>query len=332
LALPIHIANIENDGGSEANLMSEGDSSNGSKSRSDDNGESRLWQRLIALLTGRNHEPTLREQLEEKISEHEDDVADDGDAEGDDGDLSAGERVMLRNMLHFSENRADDVMVPRSDILGIPSDASFKQAVAAFAEHGHSRMPVYRDTLDDIIGMLHVKDIFAVLAKGKAMPKGIESFMRQPLFVPQSMGVMELLEDMRRSRMHLAIVIDEYSGTEGLVTIEDIVEEIVGEIEDEHDDEPDVMFSEISPGLWEADARAELDDIADALDSKLSDVDGDVDTLGGLAFMIAGQVPSVGEMLLHDESGWKLEIIEADERRVTRVRLHMPEVIGEAAG
>jgi CBS domain containing-hemolysin-like protein len=177
-----------------------------------------------------------------------------------------------------------------------------------------------------------VKDIFAVLAEGKEKPESLEAFIRQPRFVPQSMGVMELLDEMRRTRTHLAIVIDEYSGTEGLVTIEDLVEEIVGEIEDEHDDEPEALFTETNPGIWEADARAELDDLAEALDEKLAEVDEDVDTIGGLAFVIAGQVPDVGDMLVHAESGWKIEIVEGDERRVTRVRLHRPEVIGAAAG
>ena len=312
--------------------MSESDSSNGSKSRSDDNGDSRIWQRLRALVFGRDHEPTLREQLEEKIIEHEEEAAEDGGDDEDDGDLTATERVMLRNLLHFSEHRVDDVMVPRSDILGISDDASFDEAVAAFVEHGHSRMPVYRETLDNITGMIHIKDLFAVLAEGTERPEDVEAFIRQPRFVPQSMGVLELLEEMRRTRTHLAIVIDEYSGTEGLVTIEDLVEEIVGEIEDEHDDEPEALFSEIAPGVWDADARAELDDIAEALDPKLAVVDGDVDTLGGLAFVIAGQVPQAGETLLHSESGWKIEVLDGDERRVTRVRLHRPEVVGEAAG
>jgi CBS domain containing-hemolysin-like protein len=312
--------------------MSESDSSNGSKSRSDDSGDSRIWQRLRALVFGRDHEPTLREQLEEKIIEHEEDVAEDGGDDEDDGDLSATERVMLRNLLHFSEHRVDDVMVPRSDILGISDVASFDEAVAAFVEHGHSRMPVYRETLDNITGMIHVKDLFSVLAEGTERPDNLEAFIRQPRFVPQSMGVLELLEEMRRTRTHLAIVIDEYSGTEGLVTIEDLVEEIVGEIEDEHDDEPEVLFSEIAPGIWDADARTELDDVAEAIDPKLAEVDGDVDTLGGLAFVIAGQVPQAGETLLHTESGWKIEVLDGDERRVTRVRLHMPAVVGEAAG
>jgi CBS domain containing-hemolysin-like protein len=312
--------------------MPEGDSSNGSKHRSDSNDDGGIVRRILALLTGRSHEPTLREQLEEKIIEHEEEAAEEGETEDDDGDLSAPERVMLKNLLHFSETRVDDVMVPRSDILGLRDTASFDEAVAALAEHGHSRMPVYKDTLDNIIGMIHVKDIFAVLAEGKERPDSLEPFIRQPRYVPQSMGVMELLEEMRRTRTHLAIVIDEYSGTEGLVTIEDLVEEIVGEIEDEHDDEPEALFSEIAPGIWEADARTELDDIAEAIDAKLAEVDEDVDTLGGLAFVIAGQVPQPGETLLHEESGWKIEVVDADERRVTRVRLYMPEVVGEAAG
>jgi CBS domain containing-hemolysin-like protein len=138
------------------------------------------------------------------------------------------------------------------------------------------------------------------------------------------MSVLALLDEMRRTRTHLAIVLDEYSGTEGLVTIEDLVEEIVGEIEDEHDDEPELLFMQIAPNLWEADARAELDDLADTIDPKLAEVDEDVDTLGGLAFIIAGQVPDVGQMLMHEASGWTLEILEADEKRVTHIRLHAP--------
>ena len=312
--------------------MPEGDSSSGSRHRSENGDDKGLIGRLWAFATGRAHEPTLREQLEEKIIEHEEEASEEGDAGDDDGDLSASERVMVKNLLHFSESRADDVMVPRADILGLRDDASFDEAVAAFAEHGHSRMPVYKETLDNITGMIHVKDIFAVLAEGKERPKSLEAFIRQPRYVPQSMGAIELLEEMRRTRTHLAIVIDEYSGTEGLVTIEDLVEEIVGDIEDEHDDEPEALFTEIAPGIWDADARTELDDIAEAVDPKLAEVEEDVDTLGGLAFVIAGQVPQAGETLTHPESGWKIEVLEGDERRVTRVRLHMPEVVGEAAG
>ena len=274
--------------------MPEGDSFSGSKTATDDDNDGRIWQRLKTMFFGRDHEPTLREQLEEAIAEHEED-SDDADQSDNGGDLTAVERTMLRNLLHFSEHRVDDVMVPRSDIVAIDESAGFADCIAAFAEHGHSRLPVYRETLDSIIGMIHIKDVFAVLASGEQPPESLESFIRQPRFVPQNMSVLALLDEMRRTRTHLAIVLDEYSGTEGLVTIEDLVEEIVGEIEDEHDEEPEAMFAQLSPVMWEADARAELDDLAEAIDRKLSEVEEDVDTLGGLAFVIAGQVPDVGQ-------------------------------------
>jgi CBS domain containing-hemolysin-like protein len=308
--------------------MPEGDSYSGVKPASDDDSDGRIWQRLKTMFFGRDHEPTLREQLEEAIAEHEEDSDDRGEPDND-GDLTAVERTMLRNLLHFSEHRVDDVMVTRSDIIAIDESATFAECVAAFAEHGHSRLPVYRDSLDSITGMIHIKDIFAVLAEGSETPESLEAFIRQPRFVPQNMSVLALLDEMRRTRTHLAIVLDEYSGTEGLVTIEDLVEEIVGEIEDEHDDEPEELFCQISPDMWEADARVELDDLAEAIDAKLAEVDEDVDTLGGLAFVIAGQVPNIGQMLLHEASGWRLEILEADDKRVSKIRLFAPVPVPE---
>ena len=173
--------------------------------------------------------------------------------------------------------------------------------------------------------MIHVKDVFAVLAEGRTPPPLLD-LLRQPLYVPQSMGVLDLLAEMRAKRTHLAIVIDEYSGTDGLVTIEDLVEEIVGEIEDEHDDEPTALFVPDADGCWDADARAELDDIGEVIDPRLAEVDEDVDTLGGLAAVLAGHVPAVGEVL-HHPSGWRIEITEADEKRVHRLRLHPPVVV-----
>ena len=303
--------------------MPEGESFTGSRTATDDDSDGRIWQRLKTMFFGRDHEPTLREQLEEAITEHEEDTGD-HEAADNSGDLTAVERTMLRNLLHFSEHRVDDVMVPRSDIIALDESASFADCVASFIEHGHSRLPVYRETLDSITGMIHIKDIFAVLAEDKEAPDNLESFIRQPRFVPQNMSVLALLDEMRRTRTHLAIVLDEYSGTEGLVTIEDLVEEIVGEIEDEHDEEPEVLFTQISADIWEADARMELDDIAEAIDPKLAEVDEDVDTLGGLAFVISGQVPVVGQVLIHEASGWRLEILDGDEKRVTRLRLFAP--------
>ena len=200
----------------------------------------------------------------------------------------------------------------------LPADA----VDALFAEAGHSRLPVFSGSLDTVIGMIHVKDVFAVLAEGRTPPPLLD-LIRQPLYVPQSMGVLDLLAEMRAKRTHLAIVIDEYSGTEGLLTIEDLVEEIVGEIEDEHDDEPTALFAPGEGGCWDADARAELDDVGEAIDPRLAEIEEDVDTLGGLAAVLAGHVPEVGEILVHP-SGWRIEVTEADERRVHRLRLHPP--------
>ncbi|MGH6695760.1 hemolysin family protein [Sphingopyxis sp.] len=296
----------------------------GSSTRSEEDSRSGLWAGIRTLLFGGNNEPSLREQIE--------DVIDEAEEEGQErrgssvvGDLSPIERKMLRNLLHFGEQTVDDVAVPRADIIAIPESASFAEIVASFAEAGHSRLPVYRENLDEVVGMIHVKDVFAVLAEGRTPPPLLD-LIRQPLYVPQSMGVLDLLAEMRAKRTHLAIVIDEYSGTEGLLTIEDLVEEIVGEIEDEHDDEPTALFAPGEGGCWDADARAELDDVGEAIDPRLADIEEDVDTLGGLAAVLAGHVPQVGEILLHP-SGWRIEVTEADERRVHRLRLHPPVVV-----
>jgi CBS domain containing-hemolysin-like protein len=269
------------------------------------------------MLFGAESEPTLRDQLEEVIEEHEGEPA-------EAGDLTPIERQMVRNLLHFGERTVGDVAVPRADIIAIPESASFDQLVAQFAEAGHSRLPVYRDSLDAITGMIHIKDAFEILANGTPKPDSIAGLVREPRYVPTSMGVLDLLAEMRATRTHLAIVVDEYSGTEGLVTIEDLVEEIVGEIEDEHDEEPEATLVDLGGGMWDADARAELEDVAAAVDPRLADVEEDVETLGGLAFVLAGRIPDPGEIVAHP-SGWKIEVTETDARHVTRVRLHAPE-------
>jgi len=293
-----------------------------SSSRSEDDSRSGLLAGLKTLLFGGDKEPSLREQIEEVIDEAEEEGEERRGGASAVGDLSPIERKMVRNLLHFGEQTVDDVAVPRGEIVAIPESASFEEVVALFADAGHSRLPVYRETLDEVVGMIHVKDVFAVLAAGKAPPPLLD-LIRQPLYVPQSMDVLDLLAEMRAKRTHLAIVIDEYSGTEGLVTFEDLVEEIVGEVEDEHDDEPTALFVPGENGCWEADARAELDDIGEAIDPRLAEVEEDVDTLGGLSAVLAGHVPEVGE-ILHHPSGWRIEVTEADERRVHHLRLHPP--------
>ena len=268
-------------------------------------------------LSGGEADQSLRAQLEEAIDEHEEDGGVDAD-----GDLSPLERLMLRNLLHFSEHDADDVAIPRGEIIALPASASWDEVVAAFAEHGHSRLPVYGETLDEIIGMVLIKDVFVLLAAGK-VPKDWTTLLRQPLFVPQARNALDVLKDMRASRVHLAVVVDEYSGTDGIITFEDLVEEITGEIEDEHDDAPEALLIPLPGGMWEADARAELDEVGALIDPRLGVIEEDVDTLGGLAFMLAEAVPNVGAML-HHSSGWKLEVMAGDEKRVTRLRLHPP--------
>lgn len=289
----------------------------------DSSGESGLWRGIKALLFGNDADHTLRRELEDAIDEYDEDSEPGvGNARG--GDLTPLERQMLRNLLHFSEHTVDDVAVPRADIVAIEEGASFAELVALFAETGHSRIPVYRETLDTIVGMVHIRDAFAVLASGDPAPRTLEPLIRQPLYVPESMGVLDLLAEMRAKRTHLAIVLDEYSGTEGLLTFEDLVEEIVGDVEDEHDEAPGHMLVALDDGLWDADARTELEELARVVDPRLAEVEEDVDTLGGLAFVIAGHVPQEGETLVHPGSGWCLEIVAADPRRVKRLRLHPP--------
>jgi CBS domain containing-hemolysin-like protein len=277
---------------------------------------SRLWRGMRTLLFGDDGETTLRDQIEEAIDE----------AEGEEpvtGDLSPHERQMLRNLLHFGDLTAGEVAVTRGDIIAVPSTISFEDLVRAFAEAGHSRLPVYQGSLDTVIGMIHIKDVF-VADFDPSRDRSIAGLLRTPLFVPESMGVLELLARMRTGQIHLAIVVDEFGGTEGLLTIEDVVEEIVGEIEDEHDVAAEGMLVMLDDGIWEADARIELDDLAKAVDLKLVSEEDEVDTLGGLVFLLAGHIPAKGESVVHP-SGWRLEAVDSDPRRILRVRLHAPE-------
>ena len=289
-----------------------------------DDGGSTLWRSMRHLIFGEDSEPTLREEIEDAIDEAE-------ESEGSTpvaGDLSPAEREMLRNLLHFGEQTAGDICVTRGEIMAVPNNISFEALVAAFVDAGHSRLPVYAESLDAVVGMVHIKDVFVACVE-PARDRSLEALMREPLFVPESMGVIELLARMRNERVHLAIVVDEFGGTEGLVTIEDVVEEIVGDIEDEHDDAEASMLTMLDDGLWEADARIELEELAESVDRRLSSDEDEVDTLGGLVFLLAGHIPSKGECVTHP-SGWKLEAVDSDPRRIIRVRLHAP--VGESDG
>jgi CBS domain containing-hemolysin-like protein len=287
----------------------------------DDTG-SRLWRGMRALIWGEDSEQTLREEIEEAIDEAEEShpVA---------GDLTPVERQMLRNLLHFGDETAGDICVTRGDIVAVPQSIAFDDLVKAFAEAEHSRLPVYGESLDEIIGMVHVKDVFAAMID-ESRDRSMTELLRTPLFIPESMGVIDLLARMRAERVHLAIVVDEFGGTEGLVTIEDVVEEIVGEIEDEHDIEEEGLLTRLDEGVWEADARVELEELAETVDARLTWEEDEVDTLGGLVFLIAGHIPASGESVVHP-SGWRLETVDSDPRKILRVRLHAPDSDVESA-
>jgi CBS domain containing-hemolysin-like protein len=271
---------------------------------------------MRALLFGDDGETTLREEIEEAIDEAEESpqVA---------GDLSPHERQMLRNLLHFGDETAGDICVTRGDIIAVPSTIGFDELIRAFAEAEHSRLPVYGESLDEILGMIHIKDVF-VANVDRTRDRSIEGLMRTPLFVPESMGVIDLLARMRAERTHLAIVIDEFGGTEGLVTIEDVVEEIVGDIEDEHDVEETGLLIRLDETTWDADARLELEELAETVDARLTWEEDEVDTLGGLVFLLAGHIPAKGESVTHP-SGWVMEALDSDPKKILRVRLHAPE-------
>ncbi len=293
---------------------------------SGDDFATRLWRGLRLLITGTDHEPSLRESLEEAIDEH----SDDGAARDD---LSPVERAMLKNMLHFGEREAGDIGVPRSDMVVFDIADGFPALVELFREAGHSRVPVYRGDRDHIIGMAHIKDIYAHIAETfddavsskrfENLP--VEPLLRPVLFVPASMRIVDLLARMRAGRTHMAMIVDEYGGTDGLVTIEDLVEEIVGDIEDEHDEDGAALLQEINDRLWEADARLPLEDLEAELHTRFADdeIGDEVDTLGGMVFMLAGRVPALGEIIDHP-SGWRFEVIDGDPRMVKRLRLHAP--------
>ena len=286
---------------------------------------------LRAKLRLANQNATLRESLIDVLDEHDEETA-----ERD--ILTEQERSMLRNILSFGDKRVEDVMVPRADIVAIDQDEPLKELLGVLADAGHSRIPVYRETLDDPVGMYHIKDLLPVvldLLNQEAPEKtALTKVKREVLFVPPSMAVLDLFLKMQTTRIHMALVIDEYGGTDGLLTIEDLVEEIVGEIEDEHDAEEGPLLSKQSDGQFSADARTPLEDLVDLFGPGLltEDHDEDIDTLGGLIFDTIGRVPQRGELIKHP-LGLEFEILDADPRRIKKVRIrtisHKPNKVSE---
>tara|TARA_R110000868_G_scaffold46352_5_gene153169 strand:+ start:2041 stop:2940 length:900 start_codon:yes stop_codon:yes gene_type:complete len=226
--------------------------------------------------------------------------------------------------------RVADVMVPRADIIGVEVSTPLGELVQAFAKAAHSRLPIYRETLDDPIGVVHIKDLIVHLAPGEdgereagwADRRVLPAISRPLLFAPPSMRATDLLRRMQGRRMHLALVVDEYGGTDGLVTFEDLIEPIVGDIEDEHDDEDAPAIRARGPGVWDVEARAEIDAFELVVGEEIAgpDEDEDVDSLGGLVFTLTGRVPERGEVIRHPK-GYEFEVLEADPRRIKKMRV-----------
>jgi magnesium and cobalt transporter len=273
--------------------------------------------RAILSARGRRHDHSVRDSIAELVKEAEDHVAADG---GGNPELDRQERALIANILRLRETTADDVMVPRADIVAIPLDTPHADCLAIIRREGHSRMPVYGENLDDIAGMAHIKDIYGYT--GAPENFSLQSILRHPLMVAPQMPVLDLLWQMRQARVHLALVVDEYGGIDGLLTIEDLVETITGDIADEHD-EPDLpQLIERADGTFDVDARMEISDFEEKLGPTLSEDerDADIDTVGGLVFMLAGRVPARGEVIRH-VSGTEFRILDADVRHIRRLRV-----------
>ncbi len=248
----------------------------------------------------------------------------------------AQQRALLANVRKMGEQRVSDAMVPRADVIGVEADTSFAEVMEIFRTGRHSRLPVFRETLDDPLGFIHAKDLFMAVGAQTANPSVIEGFktinhLRRTLTVPPSMPCGTLLQTMQAQRMHMALVIDEYGGVDGLITIEDLLELIVGEIEDEHDTANGATWRLETDGTYIAAARTYLEEFeAETGVELLHDKDEDVDTLGGLLFMLCNRIPVRGEVIRHPD-GHEFEVLDADPRRIKRLRVTLsgPEAMPE---
>jgi CBS domain containing-hemolysin-like protein len=292
------------------------------------NEEEGSWFDRLLQSFGLGEEPDLRELIEDALARSKSDT------------LSLQERNMMRRILHFGKLTVEDVMVPRADIVAVDESISVDELMRVFREAEHSRLPVYHETLDDPRGMIHIRDLMSWITEesetGVSVPLdlgrvdlkrsvGAIDITRELLYVPASMVALDLLLKMQNTRIHLALVVDEYGGTDGLVSIEDLVEEVVGEIADEHDvEEAPLIRTDPRLGLV-ADARLPIEDLEKHLGIELvsGDQEEDIDTLGGLVFALAGQIPELKEKVLHP-SGVQFEVLEADPRRIKRLRIHLP--------
>ncbi len=297
--------------GSAGPIAVNGNGSTGSSRRNGFGG----W--LRSVFGSKNGEGSARESFDDWIGDREDETP-----------FDESERTLIGNVLDLHGRTINDVMVPRADIVAVDTKMAFEEIIEIMTGKGHSRLPVYHETLDDVVGMVHIKDLVAW--RGRMEDFSLEAVQRHILFVSPTMRVLELLLEMRVARSHMAIVVDEYGGVDGLVTIEDLVEEIVGEIEDEHDRTDDPDFIERSDGIYEVDARVEVQVLENTFGKFLDeDEREDIDTVGGLVFSAAGHVPIRGELVVHP-AGFEFEVLDADPRRIKRLKMRRIEPLVSA--
>ncbi|MFQ6017506.1 MAG: hemolysin family protein [Kiloniellaceae bacterium] len=276
-----------------------------------------FWRWLRALFRRRNNESPLRDTIEEIIEE----IQENEGAEDAATPIGSHEKLLLSNIVKLRNLTAYDVMVPRADIVAVDSNTGIDELVDTMSRASHSRLPVFRDNLDNVVGIVHIKDVLEY-AEGKRV-FDLSGIVREVLIVAPSMRALDLLHEMRLSRVHMALVVDEFGGIDGLITIEDLVEEIVGEIEDEHDVAEGPKLVKRPDGSLIADARCTIEEFEELVGPVLSgeEREEDIDTLGGLVFSLADRVPTRGELIVHPASGMSFEIMEADPRRIKRLRV-----------
>ena len=270
--------------------------------------------KIPKFLKHSNHE---KKQLDEELEQFVAKRINDDDSNGK---TLSHENELLKNLAGLRGINASDVMIPRVDIVSVAMSDDFNEIVKQLIKTNHSRVPVRNESLDDIVGILHIKDVLANLFLQEK--KDIKSLLRKPIFVSPSISLLDLLYEMRVKRRHLALVVDEYGGIDGLVTIEDLVEELVGDIEDEHDLSTECRLEKMQDGSIVLEARITMDLIEDLLSSiRKEDLNEEIETLGGFIINIAGRVPVKGEVIKYSPSGLKFEILEADPRKVILVKL-----------
>ena len=287
-----------------------------------------FMNRVRGRLFKRAAEPSVRESIAELVQE----AADARPAPGQAPELDRQERALIANVLRLRGTTADDVMIPRADIVAMRVDVTLAEALDQIRREGHSRLPVFREQLDDIVGMVHIKDVFGYV--GRADGFNLETILRRPLMVAPQLPILDLLLQMRQARIHLALVVDEYGGIDGLVTIEDLVEQIVGDIADEHDEIEGPMVTERGDGALDIDARLPIANFEARVGRVLTDAEreADIDTVGGLVFTLAGRVPAKGEIIGHPP-GIEFRVLDADARRIRKLRMRRPaEPTGEGEG